>query len=351
MSIKNFLQNLLYYGVILYGLGIIFIEYLPYLVTSGKDFRFAASKICFYYLQIVFYALSTCLIKVIFTSKFSRKDILFFTMLSTIMTYYKTTFVADNFFKDYGLYLNIFKPESSNSNELFFQYSLIMIVTIIFMYAIGHMVLLKKTIIRIFFLLISFSYFIFFYFGHAFMVKDAYIDYLGQNRIRLEQMINNSDNYKVLCEKLKYQCLITDGKDIPPFNIEIKNLGHQGRYMEKDTLEERNARADGIKVITNVIKEFVSSDKKERIYTSYEIEGNNLRGMNAAAKKLGDNKFLVILDFNYLTYGIDLYLFYISFLTTCFLTVWSTLIYYLYRIHKRNPLVKKLGLTEGETTL
>ena len=73
--------------------------------------------------------------------------------------------------------------------------------------------------------------------------------------------------------------------------------------------------------------------------------------MNAAAKKLGDNKFLVILDFNYLTYGIDLYLFYISFLTTCFLTVWSTLIYYLYRIHKRNPLVKKLGLTEGETTL
>jgi hypothetical protein len=348
MILKNKISSAFYYAVIAYGLGIILLEYLPYLILSGKDFRFAASKICFYYLQIVFYALASCLVKVIFTNNLNKKDILFYSMLSTIFTYYKATFIADDFFKEYGLYLNIFKSSSANSNDLFFQYALIMIVAVIFTYAIGHLLIFKKTILRIFFLLISFAYFTFFYFGHAFIVKEAYFDYVEQNNIRLQYMLNNSDNYLLLCEKLEYQCLITDGKTIPEIKIEIKNLGHQGRYMEHDTLEEKNARKDGVRVISAVIEKFVESNENERIYSSNEIEGNNLRGMNAAAKRLPGNKALVVLDFNSLTYGLDLYLFYISLLTTFFLILWTTIIYVVYKIHTKNPLIKKIGMIDGD---
>lgn len=349
MALKTRIFYLFYYAIIVYGLGIIFLEYLPYLIMSGNNFRFAASKISFYYLQIIFYALSTCLIKVIFTNRLNKKDILFYTMLSTVFTYYKATFVADDFFKEYGLYLNIFKSSSPNPNDLFFQYSLIMIVSIVFIYAIGHLLIFKKTILRIFFLLISFAYFTFFYFGHAFIVKESYLDYVEQNNIRLQKILNNSDNYEIICAKLKYQCLITDGKTIPEFQIEIKNLGHQGRYMEQDTMEEKKARQDGIKVINTVIKNFVESNKQSHIYSSNEIEGNNLRGMNAAAKKLSNGNAFIVLDFNSLTYGLDLYLFYISLLTTFFLFFWGNIIYFIYKIHIKNPLIKKIGFIESET--
>lgn len=346
MNLKK-IFTLLYYAIIGYGLWIIFAEYLPYLLTSGKDFRFAASKISFYYLQIVFYAISLCLVKVVFTNKLVKKDILFYVALSTVITYYKTTFVADSFFKEYGLYLNIFKSSSPNPNDLFFQYALIMFVAIVFVYVLGHLVVFKKTILKIFFLLISFAYFVFFYFGHAFMVKEAYLDYVGQNEIRLQKMLNNSDDYEKLCLKLQYQCLVTDGKTIPEFKIEIKNLGHQGRYMEKDTPEEKRARQEGKELINKVIKDFSQSNQESRIYSSNEIEGNNLRGMNAAAKKMSDSKVFVVLDFNSLTYGLDLYLFYISLLTTFFLIFWGVIITTVYKIHTKNPLVKKIGFIES----
>lgn len=330
--------------IVLLAISIVIFQYIPNSINSSNGIVYSVGNLCFHYLNVLFYSSIMCLIYVSYFSKINKLVIFTFFSISLFMSYFNFTFLADEFFKNNDLYLNVFK--SSVSQEFFFQYALIMLLCILFVYCLGVVFILRKKVIKYLFVLFITSFYLFFYFAHDYVVKDAYVDWSENNTSVIHKVLNNTLNLNEnsiisICKDLGYKCFyIKEASDLN-FHINSKNLGNNARRIHPDFEKIKKDEIAGINEIKNRIATFIESKDTQHFYHYKDLD--SLRAVVFATKKVNDKVF-VIVDTDVLCRGLDMYLLYITFITTLFLIIWGNLLYYLHKKHLSFSLVKQHDL-------
>lgn len=338
------LLNILSRLTIIIAIILIIFKYIPSAINSENGTVFSIGNLCFHYLNVLFYSSAFCLIYISYFGKINKLNIATFASISLILSYINFTFIADEFFKNNDLYLNFFKSHSTK--ELFFQYALIMLLFIFFLYCLGVVFILRKKVIKYLFLVFITSFYLFFYFAHEYVVKDTYVDWSENNTHVIYNILDNLDTMTEkstlsICNDLGYKCFYLNNKSELKFHIDSKNLSNNARRINLDKNKIQQDEIAGINEFKVRIATFVDSEKNRQFFHYKDLD--SLRAVVFATQKI-KGKVFVLVDTDVLCRGLDMYLLYISFISTLFLIIWGTLLYYLHKKHLSFHLVKQHDL-------
>lgn len=323
--------SLLFYLIISIGLGITLLKDVVDIAKAGEDIRTVLGRICFIYLQSLVYSAGMLTVWVMFKNNLSKKIVLFFIMLSFIWVSLRGNHEIHEFLLSYNLYINV-----PSDQKPFFLHAVVLLSGLTLIFGLGYFLIFKKTVLKIFTIFFCISFFSFFYYAHYYLGKKAYIDYLDQSRQQISFVLNNSENASTICNKLKYQCFIIESDEVP--NLVFDNKNRMNPAID--------STQEGIDIFKSSMEEFLKSGESQKILVTDDFPRKNIRAVNYAFKKTSDGKILVVLASHLFAYGLDLYLFYMTFVNFVFLAVWLVVLFMLYNIHKIKPVIQKLNLLE-----
>lgn len=331
-------KNLLIGIILIWGIGIWVLDYLPSIIFEKEEFRFVITRHFFYYLQILITTTGFLLLHTAITGKLDWKKTLIYFLLSTILVQTRTFHNLHDLFRTYNIYLDIFKTNIDGTQVPSFQYSRILLIAIICFFAAGSFLFIKRNMLKVFLIFFIAAFYIFFYFMHLYIGRQAYMQYESQLQHQIEMILDNSENYSPLCKEFSYQCdVIERGQDYTLSKPQLKN-----RIISSiDTTDEANA------LITKYLIEFEKSNKVEAVFMESAIVTDNLRAVVFGFKKINDKEVLVLVDYDQLSYALDLYLIYFMIIMNIFMLVWLYGVIWLYKKHQKFPDSKELKLVEN----
>ncbi len=333
---KITLTLVLFVSIFLWGSGIWIFDFIPSVLKSGEDFRFVLTRHFFFYLQILITLTGFVLLHVSIKKTLPIKIILGYFLLATILVQTRFFHQAHEFMKNYNIYFDIFKTSVDGRSVVSFQYARIFMISMVALFAMGTFLFVRRSKLLIFVILYISAFYIFFYFMHLYIGRQVYTQYEKQLSVQMKMILENDNNWPLLCKKLQYQCDIVDATK--PYTLsrpQIKN-----RIMkELDTTEEAN------KLVTSKIILFNESKDFQKVFMESAIVTDNLRSMVFAFKKQKDeDKVLVVVDYERLSYALDLYLIYFMITINIFMTVWAYGVFWLYEKHKKYIKPKEMGI-------
>lgn len=329
---KEIIPNLL----IVWGLGIWLFSYIPTTLFGGENALFYLTRHLFYYLQSLMNVTGFMLLWAIVKNKITKKDMLMFFCISTILTKLAIFPWLHDFFKANQIYFDIFKTSPDGKSVVSFQYARIMVLAIIFIFTAAFFVYFKKTVLKVFVFFIIIAFYIFFYFMHGFIGKELYLLSTKQIEVQMKMVATNYEHSDVFCKKLNYNCIILDNKETYKNSRESIVNRINSSFSAKDESNE---------IIDHYWKDFVKNKEDIKIYTESSFTTNNLRAVNFAFKKVDENHTFILQDNRNLEYMLDLYLIYFSIAFNVFLSIWGFGIMWLYKKHKnmdKNQQLEKL---------
>lgn len=336
-EIKNItFKEIILYALALWGIGIWCLDYLPNIIFERDEFRFVITRHFFYYLQILITTTGCLLVHTAITGKLSWRQAIWYFLLSTILVQTRTFHNLHDLFRTYNVYLDIFKTNVDSTQVVSFQYSRILLISIACFFAVGSFILIKRNILKVFLIFFIAAFYIFFYFMHLYIGRQAYMQYESQLHTQIEMVITNPQDYKPLCDEFKYQSdIITRGEDYTLSKPQLKN-----RIISSiDTTQEAN------ELITKYLKDFEASKEKDAVFMESAIVTDNLRAVVFGFNKIDENNILVLVDYDQLSYALDLYLIYFMIIMNIFMLVWLYGVIWLYKKHLKFRDTKDLGLS------
>lgn len=320
------IKDILYASIVGWGIGIWLFVYIPAVAFAEENQLFYFSRHLFYYLQILMNVSGFSLFYVMFRNKLSWKVLGLFFAVATIITYLRVFNNLHDFMKHTNLYLDVFKTSPDGTTVVSFQYARIMMLAIITIFGILAFIYLKKTFLKVFSFFFIIAFYIFFYFMHAYIGKELYLQASANLVEQIRIVSSNYENSDKLCKDLEYNCsIVENNKDYTLSQVDISNR----IVSQYSTKEEAN------EIITKYMKDFISSGEDLKIYDESAFQTNNLRAVSFAFKKVDENHTFVLQDSKNLSHILDLYLIYFSIAFNAFLVIWGFGIYWLYHKHKK----------------
>lgn len=323
---KLTIKDILYAAIVGWGIGIWLFIYIPTVVFAKENQLFYFSRHLFYYLQILMNISGFSLFYVMFRNKLSWKILGLFFAVATIITYLRVFNNLHDFMKETNLYLDIFKTSPDGKTVVSFQYARIMMLAIITIFGVLAFIHLKKTFLKVFAFFFVIAFYIFFYFMHAYIGKELYLQ-ASANLVEQIKIISiNYENSDKLCKDLEYNCsIVENNKDYTLSKVDISNR-IVSQYSTRDEANE---------IITKYMKDFIQSGEDLKIYDESAFQTNNLRAVSFAFKKVDEKHTFVLQDSKNLSHILDLYLIYFSIAFNMFLVIWGYGVYWLYKKHKK----------------
>lgn len=320
------IKDILYAGIVGWSIGIWLFIYIPTVVFAKDNQVFYFSRHLFYYLQILMNVSGFALFYVMFKNKLSWKVLGLFFAIGTIITYLRVFNNLHDFMKETNLYLDIFKTSPDGKTVVSFQYARIMMLAIIMIFGITSFIYLRKTFLKVFVFFFIIAFYIFFYFMHAYIGKELYLQASANLVQQIKIVAINYKHADKLCKDLDYNCSIVENtKDYTLSKVDIENR----IVSQYSTREEAN------EIITKYMKDFINSGEDLKVYDESAFQTNNLRAVSFAFKKVDDKHTFVLQDSKNLSHILDLYLIYFSIAFNMFLLIWGSGVYWLYKKHSK----------------
>lgn len=321
------LKSFFYYALCLtFMIVFVFHEFNQFLgINDVEDLRTSIGRFCFEQLQTLIYSIGFIMMYVIVFNNLSLGKVILSYMIAFLFIVLDGNVYFHEILVNNDLYFKF-----TQTNAPFFLHAFGVFAFIVSLFSLGYLILVKPTIIKILTVFIGSSFYIFFCVLHLFLGRQAYVDYLEHYQLQISSVLENNQKYEGLCLDLKYQCFIIEKNDTPKIILSDKNK------MNKNV----NVNEEAIEVYNHFRKDFLDNNYSEKVYITESFSRKNLRAMNFGFKKI-DTKLFVIISSSTFAYGLDLYLFYITFLTFVFFWVWTYLIVKLNKFHSKLPWLKK----------
>lgn len=328
--------NFFFLIVILGGMYIWLFDYIPAVLFAEENRTFYFARDLFFYLQIITDVTGFMLFFVIIKNRLSVFNIFIFFCISTILVKLRLFNNLHDFLKFHELYFDIFKTRQDGTSVSFFQYARVLALGIIMTFAISAIIYLKKTVLKVFTVFFIISFYLFFYFMHAYIGRELYVQSTEQLTKQIDIISKNYEHQDILCKELEYHCVVLNNNE---------NYKHSIVSVTNSIRNGVETKEESDKIINEYLKEFIESNENTKIYSELDFETDNLRAVSFAFQKIDDNKTLILQDNKNLAFMLDLYLIYFSFVVNVFLIIWGYGIVWLYRKHKnmdRNKNLEKI---------
>lgn len=338
LSFKNDYMKIIWMLIIAYGIGIYLNLFIKCFNTDNLTKDFAG--INFLWIQSFVDAFIVLSLYVMYKSKISLRFFLISFSIATIINYNKLLFIFYQLLIDTGLYPNFFKDEDPNVDGATLQYARVLLGLIILSYALCAFIIMKKNIIKVFYVFFITGFFLAMTAFHALVIiypmKTSTQLILDEMKFVLE---NDIEPMKT-CYQMEYHCILVK-----------KNEQYSGAKIEENTINPLKHNVDlsiQLKSLNNVIndaiKQFRKEDIEEKYYRDDQIPTQVFRSVLFGMKKLKNNDIVVITDSKNASKTADFYLNWMAFNTIIAFIAWLLITLYGYDKHQKRNKNKELDI-------